>query len=615
LGNSNELNARFHETKENKMFKKSLLALSVAAFAGAASAGTLSVKVEESNTAAYATAVTGTFTAGATNECSALVATYGVKTANITYAAGFTKTTVAVNDGDSDDTVSVTAFTDVPNGIYDAGVAVNTLNYTGDKACTLTVRADESLIGANVAKYSLEGATANGVTIEAAQVAGIGGIAEENTIIFTITGGTINGIDSQNATLVTGTRNSTTGVITVVDAQNTFTLNGVVGNTILFSADTGYGNAGGVGSPFEILWLSGVEVTPDAGVTELLISSVVQNTAAIVVDTTKSTVVTNIDNQYTSTVVAGLDGIIDVASERYDLIKHTDTDSSKVLLGGTNDANNVDSLVVKNKLNTSQGNLSADTITYTISGDFAWMADLDAAGDEDGKIESAEIMTAVTLAGFDALTAGALTTAVDDAITKAAVNSDLNELTLTIDGTDGVADLYHHIKIVTPGTANDAAEVLVAQDFVADIVIAESKEAVTMKSATALDAGEWTLNGSVVTIPYMPFGPNTKVIMRHTNTGVQDGAITVRYMIEDGGTDWVSVGEVVASSTRGVMDIRDAVMEAIMADAGVTKGKVAIEITTNVPSKDVTVYAAYNVKNSADDRGFVGTFGEHGSAK
>ena len=151
------------------------------------------------------------------------------------------------------------------------------------------------------------------------------------------------------------------------------------------------------------------------------------------------------------------------------------------------------------------------------------------------------------------------------------------------------------------------------------------KEMKACDSATGLvcdlDSGEWTLNGSVLTVPYMPFGDNTQVILRHTNTGDQNGNISIRYMVEaarDGSRAadlaWVAIPGVLTTPTEGgVLNIADEVMDAIKAHAGITKGKVAIEITTEAPEGDITVYAAYKVTTDSD-RGFVGTFGEHGSA-
>jgi hypothetical protein len=581
------------------MFKKTLLALSIASVTSVASAGILTVNVDEVNTTAIA-AINGT--AGDVDACTTAATTLSVSTTGATPTTGVqTFTTPAISALD---------------GVYQSGSSVFMDSAT---ACTITVA--DTLIGATTAKYSLEGATANGVTLNVDQVSGVGGIAEENTLIFTVTGGTVNATASQAAQLVSL---GPDGAIGGADDHGTFTLNGVVGNTIIFSVDTGYGiGSTGVGPQFEILNLSGVVVVPDTGVTELEISSVNQNTAAIVVDTTPSSLVTNIANQYEATILAGLDGIIDVAQERLALVpKATASDDTSFVLVGGQDAANTDTLVIKNTLKTSLGNLDADVSTIAITGDFTWMADLDANGNDDGVYDSAELLGALTYSPFNLITTGALAldATEDDVLTAASLSVDMKTLTLTVThGADNVVDEYASLLITVPG-ASTGTTAIKAQDFTLDIEVAETGETVKMDAAkVALNAGEWKLNGSVVTIPYMPFGENTKVIMRHTSTSAQIGDITVRYMLEDmdasDGNDWISVGVVESAVANGVLNITSQVMDAILADANVTQGKVAIEITTNVPSEDVTVYAAYNVKNSADDRGFVGTFGEHGSAK
>lgn len=571
------------------MFKKSLLALSIASASLVANAGTITVQVDEVNTAAL---IALNATSTDVDACSAAATALGVTATGATLTGGVAET-------------FTTAAVSVADGIYTPSSVVN------DTVTTCTIVVADTLIGADTAKYSLEGATENGVILDVDLITGVGGIAEENSVIFTVVGGTIDSALSLGATLVSDS------------GQGVFTLNGIVGNTVLFSADPGYSNPS---QPLEILSLAGVAVVPDAGVTELSLSAVTQNTAAIVVDTSDEEKVTNIANQYSSTVVAGFDGIIDVSKERLSLVPHADPtdDSVYTLNGNVQDAMDTDSLVIRTQLQTTVGNLDADTQELTLTGDFTWLNDMDAAangGNADAVLDEAEILAAITFTPYTDLTVGGVfNTGGDDALTGASLSVDQKTLTLELtDGGDQIVDEYAHVEFTVPGETNGTTA-LITQDFTLDVVAMEIAATTDMDATpTDIDAGEWTLNGSVITIPYMPFGENTKVIMRHTSTSAQVGDVTVRYMLEDtdasDGNDWVSVGVVVSDVANGVLDIRDVVMNAIMADAGVTKGKVAIEITTNVPNDDVTVYAAYNVKNSADDRGFVGTFGSHGSAQ
>jgi hypothetical protein len=559
------------------MFKKTLLAVSILGGASfAANAGTLTASIEE--TAAIETAQTG-------NECTVIATNLGV-TADLA--------TFKNDDGGAvPDTVT---FAD--NGTATVGdFGTNTVVFTADDECTVTL-AKDTLINASSVANSLEGAQADGLTITAVAIAGVGGYTNEDTVRLTVTGGVVDELASAGATMV---------------GQNgsSFTLIGVLGNEILFTVDTG----SQVG--FEIVDLDLIKVTPNAGVTEISIEAETQNTANVIYDRSPSAKVSELKAQYSSALVAGYDGVIDVSKERLSLALNANdayNTSGQKLTVPVDEVMDQDTAVLKVAVETSQGNLVAASADLVIKGDFAWMADLDVSPSADDLPTSTELLAGLTYAVF---TDAALQTAGNDAPSLAAVSADYQELTITLNPNGDDLDAYHLVGFKVPGEATGTTSLNVT-DFEAGLVVKDAADNTATVLASDTKIGEWTLNGSVVTIPYMPFGPNTKVILRHTSTSNQVGDITVRYILEDldpsNGDNWVSVGTVVTDVANGVLDIRDAVMDAIEADTGLDKGKVAIEITTNVPAEDVTVYAAYNVKNSADDRGFVGTFGELGSA-
>jgi hypothetical protein len=559
------------------MFKKTLLAVSILGGASfAANAGTLTASIEE--TAAIETAQTG-------NECTVIATNLGV-TADLA--------TFKNDDGGAvPDTVT---FAD--NGTAAVGdFGTNTVVFTADDECTVTL-AKDTLINASSVANSLEGAQADGLTITAVAIAGVGGYTNEDTVRLTVTGGVVDELASAGATMV---------------GQNgsSFTLIGVLGNEILFTVDTG----SQVG--FEIVDLDLIKVTPNAGVTEISIEAETQNTANVIYDRSPSAKVSELKAQYSSALVAGYDGVIDVSKERLSLALNANdayNTSGQKLTVPVDEVMDQDTAVLKVAVETSQGNLVAASADLVIKGDFAWMADLDVSPSADDLPTSTELLAGLTYAVF---TDAALQTAGNDAPSLAAVSADYQELTITLNPNGDDLDAYHLVGFKVPGEATGTTSLNVT-DFEAGLVVKDAADNTATVLASDTKIGEWTLNGSVVTIPYMPFGPNTKVILRHTSTSNQVGDITVRYILEDldpsNGDNWVSVGTVVTDVANGVLDIRDAVMDAIEADTGLDKGKVAIEITTNVPAEDVTVYAAYNVKNSADDRGFVGTFGKLGSA-
>jgi hypothetical protein len=568
--------------RKTKMFKKSLLALSVAGVtAFSANAGILTASITE--TAALKTA------SDAAATCSAAATILGVTVTN-TGTNTFTDTAAADTVGAA--TNSGTA------GVYDT--AANTVVWTANDVCAVTIGSDELVAASNITN-SLEGAQANGVTVAANLIAGVGGYTAEDTIRISVAGGLVDEDASASATLTS-----------LNGTPSTFTLLGVVGNDILFTVDTGQQTSR------EVLALAGLVVTPNANVTELSLTAETQNTANVIYDQSPSEKVTELEAQYSSSLEVAFDGIIDVATSRLTISDEGTADALNKKFGAApasaDEALNEDTIIVKTTLETTQGNLVPDSATITINGNFAWMAQLDA--DDDG-LESTELAGAIS---YQAHTDATLAADGDDVVATngISINSDLDELTVTLDTTGGGAtlDAYHEFALVVPGATG--TESLAEQMFTGGIVITDDSaasgagySATVVAADTAL--GEWELNGSVVTIPYMPFDDNTAVIMRHTNTGVQSGDITVRYMLEGTSTNW-SDSIVVGSSSRGVQNIRDAVINAIKTDAGVDAGKVAIEITTNVPAEDVTVYAGFRVKDE-NDRGFVGTFGQHGSAK
>jgi hypothetical protein len=579
------------------MFKKTLLAASIlGASTFAANAAQITVTVDEAPTAKEA-AITAAATATLKDACTTAAATLGVSVVIPTTGGPFSITAGA------DQTVAVVAGT-VNSMFTDPSVTA-----TGAEACDVVV--GDQIIGASTAKYSAEGAAANGVVLDVDVITGIGGVAAEQTIIFTVEGGTIDQTLSLGATLTTGDPVSTTSV---------FTLTGVVGNTILFSANGDYPVAA---VQRQILELKGVAVIPNTGVTEVTLSAETTNTSGIVVDNADAEGVTNIAAQYSASVPVVLDGVIDVTDERKTLAviakdSYNSSEPGKQLA----EAANEDTLVVKVNVETSQGNLVPTEATITLKGKFGWMAELAAtAGDlpTTGEISTSGAVEWTPYADYGSETGGVYTapTGGDDTTPVYAVNATYDELTIkfTPGGTEAELDAYHQIRLAVPA-GNETG--LDTQDYLATVTTSDggTGSATVVPADTAV--GAWSLNGSVVTIPYMAFGPNTKPIIRHFSTSNQVGDITVQYILEDlvtdNGDDWQSVGTVETDVANGVLNITSQVMDAIIADAGVEKGKVAIEITTNVPAADVTVFAGYNVKNSADDRAVVGTFGELGAA-
>jgi hypothetical protein len=571
------------------MFKKSLLAVSVASIVSmTANAGEISATVTE--TAAIETAVTAAIAAAfattpKTSGCTAAAGILGVDVDLATFTNGIAATGTATEAGG------------VLPSIYDQ--VPNTVTMTSNDVCAVVVGTDV-LNEASTTASSLEGAQANGAAVNASLVTGFGGYRLEDTIIITVTGGTIDELASASADLAS-----------TATAETTFDFAGFVGNTVRFTVGAISGGAT-AGPAREIAALTGLKVTPDSGVNDISISAKTVATTSLTSDESASKVTTTLQNQFTGSVVYLADGIIDVATDRQKFEATTGAEDSS----GANETDILDTLALKVVQNTSVGNLEIQTATLEVTGeDFSWIESANVV--PATAISSTEILTNFSLETF---TDAALTTPVAgtaaDSFTKAVVNSDYTKVTFTIGtGSDTLLDTYH--KIGFKLDSND--ETLVAQSYKASLTANDdgtgAGEAGSAVVATEVSVGSWTLNGSVVTIPYMPFDDNTAVILRHTNTGKQTGDITVRYMIEGVDSDWQELSTAVATSSKGLMDIRDDVFrDGIIAESGVTSGKVTVEITTNVPSDDVTVFAGFKVRDEKD-RGIVGTFGALGSAQ
>jgi hypothetical protein len=121
----------------------------------------------------------------------------------------------------------------------------------------------------------------------------------------------------------------------------------------------------------------------------------------------------------------------------------------------------------------------------------------------------------------------------------------------------------------------------------------------TFSAGEDVPAGEWTLNGNVVNIPYMPFAPGISQILYVTNSGDFDGGVYVTAYDEDG-TEY-DLGMVATAGASSVTKITAQVKDALAAQ-DFTKGKLSIDVTVNAPDGDITVQAAYNI---GSDRGFV----------
>jgi hypothetical protein len=252
----------------------------------------------------------------------------------------------------------------------------------------------------------------------------------------------------------------------------------------------------------------------------------------------------------------------------------------------------------------------ATSTVYTVKGDWSIL-------DSDDTTAGVQVQAgAVTIAGGGVLT-----------------SIDANEMVIThTSATVAAQTITVDVESDIGGTLAGAFNPLAQQEFTADVEVnytdhgtsaadgtVTAAAAGTLAVAANADAGEWDLNGSSFTIPYMAFGPNTKPIFSVTNTGTDSGEIFVEYMAE-GSTSWTSVDMMGMEIAPGVTNLKVAVMDAIaadiLADTGAVKGKVALRVTINAPEAAISGYAAFKVTNAnGESRVHVGTYGKLGTVK
>lgn len=220
---------------------------------------------------------------------------------------------------------------------------------------------------------------------------------------------------------------------------------------------------------------------------------------------------------------------------------------------------------------------TVDLVTHVISGNFGWVdADLDPADIVDTAAAPGVIFTVANCAGLGDvdLTASALTFSC----------TDVGDVVVTVDVSENT----------DYGTAD--AAVLTAQSFSLTGTVDYSVGAATSSASLTAGIGSWTLNGSSVNVPYMPYGTGIDQVINLSNNGTQTGEITIEGFARGSDTGFGPI--VVGTALPGRQVALAGAIADALADEGITNERVSMTIVTNVPAGDVTVYSAYNVNGT-----------------
>jgi hypothetical protein len=263
-------------------------------------------------------------------------------------------------------------------------------------------------------------------------------------------------------------------------------------------------------------------------------------------------------------------------------------------------------------------NVLVDEVTPSVSGKIIDLLAADASSENI-------TFTVTTPLGFLDSDADGIAEGLTTTTTSPTVATDFSDVTETkalaaafFDGVD--AESVSETFTIT--LANDEDYTIPAQSTTVAAAFDYSTAAGADASFSAsTTGGSWVLNGSSFTVPYMPFGPNTFPILSMQHTGTLAGEIFVEYLLE-GGSTWTDLEmdalEIQPGLTNLNAPVMDAVATAVEADSGATSGKVALRITVNAPSTDISAYAGFKVKHPttlSESRVAIGTFGQLGDLK
>ena len=278
--------------------------------------------------------------------------------------------------------------------------------------------------------------------------------------------------------------------------------------------------------------------------------------------------------------------VIDVNADRKSFV---DADANAV---------NPDDLKVTGTFNiatlTTNGNVYARPINvaggvkHTVTGDFSWVVDNDtnAAGLQPKAGVFATTGTCAGAAWTYSTTAVSLTCNAVAADTAIVIDPEANKV----------------------GVASASQAILPSQSFTATSTVTYTDAAATESVMNGVSAGSWTLNGSVVRVPYMVMKDGRfGTILNVTNHSSQSAAV-VFDLFDENGTKLQSnyaAGTAAAGSVHSIANYVRSALVASGKDVVNNNVKYSLQITTNAPANDVLVYSAYTDSQNGGERAIV----------
>lgn len=281
----------------------------------------------------------------------------------------------------------------------------------------------------------------------------------------------------------------------------------------------------------------------------------------------RSATLVKVVDQFVKKVDPTFNRVIDVGAQRKSFV---DLSGDKTVTGTISITEDAD-LVAANKR-------AVSSIKHTINGNFSWVRDTDANTPGIQYVANTFVVTGCvyTPTGSPALTATSLTFTCEN-FGDVDVTID-PELQKTGAPTGWVAPAIPHHTLTATSEATFTGP------------------AGSEKLFDNATVGVWSLNGSSVHIPYMPYGDNITQVINLNNAGTQTGDISVE-AIDRTGTKYGPI--VIGSAQTGrQVALAESIKNALIGAGMPANERASITLVTNVPAADVTVYSAYNVNGT-----------------
>lgn len=298
----------------------------------------------------------------------------------------------------------------------------------------------------------------------------------------------------------------------------------------------------------------------------------------ITTNSTPTTAIATISSQFAIANGTDFDGVIDVAQAR-----------TQFVVGGEGPTlDTFDITLSDNNSDVFNTTIASGSTLSVTGGDLSFLNTVNAQ--DEVVLDSARF----TIGGTGLITTGTSAPALVD-------NTLTGTYDATVIGALSVAFIPEGITGTEPAQLN-------AQSFTADVSV--NYTGPTTGTGTFvqedINAGGWSLSGSTVNIPFIPFGNNFAQVIRISNDGAVDGEIELT-AFDDQGEQFGPVTLDVTAAPGAVTNVLPSIVSALDAEGFDGAGDLDITLIINSPSGDITGSANYRVLSANDRVGVIVT--------